>query len=113
MITINLLTKDTSFSSLLGFQGDHSIIHLLHCITMHKRSLSPSTISGTKFESEDPLASGRAYNSIKQDKIVLYQSPHPHHAPSSLEIAQANARIANQEVKVAELNVKLAELRAS
>ena len=76
---------------------------------MHKSSLSPSTISDTKFES-DPLASGRTYDSIQDDKKVLYQPPHPQHIPTSLEIAQANARIADQEVKVAELNVKMAEL---
>ena len=87
---------------------------------MRKRSLSPSSISESESESEsefeseseseDLLTSRHAYHGIEDDKNVLYQPPHPQHIPSSLEIAQANARIADQEVKLAELNAKLDEL---
>ena len=80
---------------------------------MHKRPLSASTTSdtksGTKSDTEPESERGHAY---KDDKNVPYQPPHPQHTPSSLEIAQANARIADQKVKLTELNIKLAELDA-
>ena len=85
---------------------------------MHKRRLSLSAISGTESESESESDTEsesewrHAYYSIKDDKNVPYQPPHPQHIPSSLEIAQANARIADQKVKLAELDIKSAELNA-
>ena len=75
---------------------------------MHKRPLSPSTISGTESEADnEPLARMRVYDS---NKDAPYQPPHPQHIPSSLEIARASALIADQDVKVAKLNTKLEEM---
>ena len=81
---------------------------------MHKRPLSPSTISDTKSDTEsDTESESERRHAYKDNKNVLYQPPHPQHIPSALEIAQANARIADQEAKLTELNIKLAELDAN